>query len=426
LSSRRVEFQPFHSAQVSIAKGLTGRDVIRAGRRFGKTTMLEQAAGKWGLKDGLSVGWFAPNYKLLSPSYKRILKLVRPAVEGASRTDGLITLLNGGQIEFWTLNDEDAGRSRAYDRVIIDEAGLIKAGLRDIWEQSIAPTLLDRRGRAIMAGTPKGISDESFFYQACTDKSLGWTEFHAPTANNPTLDPEGVADLQNKYPPLVYQQEFLAEFVDWSGSAFFAREKLLVNGLAVPYPPVCDGVFAVLDTAVKSGKDNDGTGVIYCAVSRSFGLPLVILDYDLVQIEGAMLETWLPSVFARLEELAVTCRARQGSLGAWIEDAASGQILIQQAKRRSWPAHAIESKLTSVGKDERAISVSGYVHRDMVKFSDYAFDKMTAFKGTTKNHLLSQVLSFRIGDKDAAKRADDLLDTFTYAIAISLGNNAGY
>jgi len=151
--------------------------------------MLEQAAGKWGLKDGLSVGWFAPNYKLLSPSYKRILKLVRPAVEGASRTDGLITLLNGGQIEFWTLNDEDAGRSRAYDRVIIDEAGLIKAGLRDIWEQSIAPTLLDRRGRAIMAGTPKGISDESFFYQACTDKSLGWTEFHAPTANNPTLDP---------------------------------------------------------------------------------------------------------------------------------------------------------------------------------------------------------------------------------------------
>jgi hypothetical protein len=34
------------------------------------------------------------------------------------------------------------------------------------------------------------------------------------------------------------------------------------------------------------------------------------------------------------------------------------------------PARAIESKLTAMGKDERAISVSGYVHREMVKYDD--------------------------------------------------------
>jgi hypothetical protein len=81
------------------------------------------------------------------------------------------------------------------------------------------------------------------------------------------------------------------------------------------------------------------------------------LDWDIAQIEGALLETWLPEVFARLEELARLCRARSGSIGAFIEDKNSGTILLQQALRRQMPAHPIDSKLTAMGKDERAISV---------------------------------------------------------------------
>jgi hypothetical protein len=34
--------------------------------------------------------------------------------------------------------------------------------------------------------------------------------------------------------PLVYAQEYLAEFVDWSGVAFFSREKLLADNLPLP------------------------------------------------------------------------------------------------------------------------------------------------------------------------------------------------
>lgn len=421
-----IKFEKFHSTQKDIFSNLGPRAIIRAGRRFGKTVGLETVASKWSAFDGQKVGWFSPTYKLLTPSYKRILKTIRPVVTASSRTDGIIETIGGGLVEFWTLNDDDAGRSRSYDRVIIDEASLVKTGLRDIWDQAIAPTLLDRRGTAIMAGTPKGVDEENFFYLACTDKSLGWREFHAPTSANPLLDPDGVANLVNDYAPLVYQQEFLAEFVDWSGSAFFAMDKLLVNGLAVEYPSVCDGVFAVLDTAVKGGKEHDGTAVIYCAMSRRYGTPLIILDYDVVQIDGAMLESWLPSVFENLERLARETRARNGSLGAWIEDVNSGAILVQQAHRRGQPAHGIDSKLTACGKDERAISVSGYVHRGMVKFSKYAYDKITNFKNVSKNHLLAQILNFRIGDKDAAKRSDDLLDTFTYAISIALGNSEGY
>jgi hypothetical protein len=181
----------------------------------------------------------------------------------------------------------------------------------------------------------------------------------------------------------------------------------------------------VIDTASKTGTDNDATAVTYFAyAARGTSAPLAILDWDVIQIEGAILETWLPQVFARLEELGRQCRAR-GSAGAWIEDKNSGTILLQQALRRGLRAKAIDSKLTAVGKDGRAISVSGYVHRGNVKYTEYAFNKTSIYKAKSRNHLLEQVESFRIGDKES-HREDDLLDTFCYGIALALGNSEGF
>ncbi|WP_070105599.1 hypothetical protein [Burkholderia plantarii] len=425
MKSAVVTLDKLHSKQGEIGRAFneSRRVVIRCGRRFGKTTLLERCASKWAY-NGLRVGWFGPTYKLNLPTYKRILRTVTPVVYSKSKIDQVIELNSGGCVEFWTLQDEDAGRSRFYDRVIIDEGSLVKTGLRSIWEQAIAPTLLDRKGHAIMAGTPKGIDPDNFFYEACTDKSLGWQEFHAPTAANPMLDPEAVAKLKDEYPALVYQQEYLADFVDWNGAAFFSESSMLEDGHAVEYPTRCDQVFAVVDTALKDGLEHDGTAVTYFARNKIAGTPLIILDWDVLQIEGALLESWLPTVAQRCEELAAQVGARQGSLGGWIEDKASGIVLLQQAQRRGLPFQAIEEDLVGLGKEGRALSVSGYVHRGEVKISRYAHDKVTNFKGQTRNHLISQVCGFRLGTKTPHHM--DLLDTFTYGVAISLGDSEGY
>ncbi|MDR8054225.1 terminase [Burkholderia cenocepacia] len=49
-----------------------------------------------------------------------------------------------------------------------------------------------------------------------------------------------------------------------------------------------------------------------------------------------------------------------------------------------------------------------------------AFNKVTEFKNETKNHALTQVLSYRIGDKEAYRRADDLADCFAYGVIQTL------
>ena len=198
------------------------------------------------------------------------------------------------------------------------------------------------------------------------------------------------------------------------------------RGAEPHYPPYCDSVFAVIDTASKTGTDHDATAVTYFAYdTTSATRPLCILDWDIVQIEGALLEAWLPRVFQRLDELARQCRARYGSTGAYIEDKNSGTILLQQALRRGYPVTDIESRLTALGKDERALSVSGYVHQGLVKYTEPAFNKVVDYKHTLRNHLLDQVETFRIGDK-RNHREDDLLDTFCYGIAVALGNGEGF
>jgi len=195
--------------------------------------MLEDIASKFSI-DSKQVGWFSPKYKYMQGSFRRLKSNLKPIIERASATDGMIELITGGIIRFWTLEDEDAGRGDSYDEVVIDEASLVKKGMRDIWEQSISPTLLDRDGNAWMSGTPKGVDADNFFYFACTNKDPAvaqvWKEFHAPTSANPHISKKALAEFKEQLPPLVYQQEVLAEFVDWSGVAFFALQSLLVGG----------------------------------------------------------------------------------------------------------------------------------------------------------------------------------------------------
>jgi hypothetical protein len=408
----------------------------RCGRRWGKTDMAKTIVADYMLK-GRSVGWFAPSYKIMSEAYTDIAMTLAPIIphrSGASKTEGVIRTITRGRTDFWSLENERAGRSRKYHMVVIDEAAFAKATLVDIWNQAIEPTLLDYSelpcgGRCLAVSNTNGKAEDNFFYMICESQKekYGFVQFHAPTRNNPFMSKESLAVLEREKHPLVWQQEYLAEFVDFSGASFFQKDKLLVDGKPVPCPVGVEQVFAVIDTAVKEGKEHDATAVSYWAIMPAWfeDYRMVCLDWDLASIDGAMLEAWIPGVYARLEFFAKQCKAVYGSTGVNIEDAQSGSILLQQCKARGWAAEPLPAELTQAGKDGRAINASSPVWRGDVKFSEDAYAKEMTYRDTNRNHMLSQISTFRMGDKDAARRSDDLLDTFTYAIAITLGDSEG-
>lgn len=433
-----VDLPTLHPGQVAAYSVISANryTAVRCGRRFGKTDLLKTIACDGAVK-GQPIGWFAPEYKYIAEAYNEIVEMLEPVIKQQSKTDGVVRLITGGRIDFWSLkNNPRAGRSRKYRRVLVDEGAFTEinsdVSMMDVWEKAIKPTLVDLGGTAVVASNTNGIDADNFLYQiagADNRSKYGFADFHATTFDNPHLPREELDKLEADNHPLVFQQEYLAQFVDWSGVAFFSKDKMIVNGDGVPWPARCDAVFAVIDSATKTGTKNDGTGCKYFALSRhpaGVAYQLVILDWELFQIEGALLEAWLPTVFTNLEEMAKKCGARSGSLGAFIEDKSSGMVLLQHARNKGWPAREIDSKLTSVGKDERAISVSGYVYRELVKYSKKAYDKVVTYKGNTRNHSLAQVVGFRIGDPKAREREDDLLDCHCYGIALALGDSGGF
>jgi hypothetical protein len=177
---------------------------------------------------------------------------------------------------------------------------------------------------------------------------------------------------------------------------------------------------------MKEGKQFDGTAVTYFAKSSLTPHKLTVLDWDIVSIDAAMLELWVPSVYSRLEDLAKQCGARYGSAGVWVEPKGSGIILLQQGRNRGWKMHEIDSAFVQHGKDARATSISGYHHQEVIKISEHAYDKVVSFKGATRNHLISEMSNFRIGDPDILKKSNDLLDCYVYGVAIGVGNKYGF
>lgn len=424
----QVKLPTLHAGQAEIWRNRGRLNTVRCGRRYGKTKMMVTIAGN-GASKGKKIGLFTPEHKQLAEPYDELLSILQPIKRRANKTDGTIRTINGGLVDFWAVTDNDlAGRGREYDIVMVDEGAFTKDGqFIDIWKKSINPTMLTRPGSsAWVFSTPNGLKPDNFFYKICHgDNSLPpFKEHYAPSASNPYVHADDLAREERDNHPQVWQQEFLAQFVDWSGVAFFGQSQLLVDGRPLPMPTLVDGIYAVIDTAVKTGVKHDGTAVTYFAVNRYVpGPTIIILDWDIVQVEGSLLHAWLPSVFDRLNELSQMIKCRGGVLGTFIEDKVSGTILLQQAARNGWPAHAIDSKMTALGKDERAFNASRYVYPGKVKITEHAFNKTKDYKGANRNHFMTQVTGFRIGIEN---QADDLLDTFTYGVSIGAGNSKGF
>jgi hypothetical protein len=341
-----------------------------------------------------------------SSDHSRHMRILFPTTESA------ITGESGDSI----------GRGDRTSIYFVDEAAFLEHP--DLAESSLSDTTNCR----IDISTPNGINNA--FYErreALPERQIFTLHFR----DDPRRDAAWEAKKRSEIAPQIFNAEYDCSYE--SGGAFFTENSLLVahkdavgNTVYKPVedPTGVDCVVGIVDTAVKTNKEHDGLAITFNAVQRRSPYPLIILDYDYTQIEGASLPIWLPTAFERLEVFAKLCGARMGSIGVFVEDKVSGSVLLQFAKNNGLQARPIDSKLTALGKVERAINISGYIHQGKVKLSRRAYERTVNFKGVTKNHLLAQILGFRPAVQDG--RQDDLLDCFTYSAALALGNREGF
>ena len=196
-----------HASQRDVLARLKRFSVLEIGRRWGKTTFGIQLLVEHAI-NGKRVGWFAPSYKFLSDVEREVLRILEPILTASDKVERRYALATGGVIEFWSLEDENAGRGRAYDFIVIDEAGFV-AKLLGIWRAALRPTLTDRRGGALFLGTPKGRGDFHRLYaEAEADDTGEWLAVRLASASNPFLDSTEIASARKLLPPAVFAQEY--------------------------------------------------------------------------------------------------------------------------------------------------------------------------------------------------------------------------
>jgi hypothetical protein len=61
----------------------------------------------------------------------------------------------------------------------------------------------------------------------CNDKTLGWLELHARSEDNPLWSREVLAEEKRSNSPLVWRQEYEAEFTSLDAAALIDVAKLL-------------------------------------------------------------------------------------------------------------------------------------------------------------------------------------------------------
>ena len=183
---------------------------------------------------------------------------------------GRIALDNWWPARFLDDGERDLGRGRGYRRVVIDEAAFAKDGANnfagsamEIWESRLSPRFMTMGVKRSYAPTRRKKSRQLLLQylhrsavrlqgiscnhprQSGAAQAFNWRDHRSLAAAKTAAHPRSEKGQR----PSRDWQEYLAEFVDWAGVAFFERERLLDQGQPVPFPQTCDGVFAVIDTA---------------------------------------------------------------------------------------------------------------------------------------------------------------------------------
>lgn len=203
-----LDLYDLHAGQQRIVREAKRFNVLMCGRRFGKSVLLGDLAIDT-LLDGQPVGYFGADYKTLMEWWRETCMILAPVTVRRNDSEHRLEIMGGGVLEAWTLNNEDAGRSRKYKRVLIDEAGLVD-GLEATWQNAIRPTLLDLKGDAWFAGTPKRYNFFAILFEKAEAGTPGWACWRMATHDNPGIAPDEIDALKEGLPKSVVDQEIYA------------------------------------------------------------------------------------------------------------------------------------------------------------------------------------------------------------------------
>src|SRR5271163_1356348 len=104
---------PLHSGQVKAYWALQKHrfKALCCGRRFGKTAFTKTWIAQ-GLVQGFECAWLAPQHMTWSEVWAELTDDLARILDTSSKVTGIMRTITGGRLDFWTLENANAGRGR--------------------------------------------------------------------------------------------------------------------------------------------------------------------------------------------------------------------------------------------------------------------------------------------------------------------------
>lgn len=223
-----LAFDP-HSGQEDIADATLDHRfvVVRAGRRFGKSSLALNIVLREAVNTPGRYWIIAPEYTQAKSIYWRdLVTQFVPKALTVKRNDNELILeiktLHEGQtsiIEFKGSDREDKLRGAGLLGVVLDEYAFQK---EHVWNKIIGPMLVQTNGWALFITTPNGVSNhfKKFWDDAVALEAQGdpdWKTFHFTSYDNPMIPKENLDKERERLTPEFFEQEYMAEFAKFVG-----------------------------------------------------------------------------------------------------------------------------------------------------------------------------------------------------------------
>jgi len=201
--------------------------VLNIGRQFGKTMLGINQMLYWAINHkGCSIAWVTPIYKQSKKVFDEMEGVTaRSGLFQYNRSDLTITGL-GSKIQFFSGERPDNIRGNTFDYLIIDEYAFTRA---ELWSEVLSATVLVKGKKVIFISTPKG---KNHFYKMSLQPNYDerYKYFHYTSFDNPMIDPNDLEERKRNLPSHIFEQEYLAKFIDNASGLFKNVDQSVFEG----------------------------------------------------------------------------------------------------------------------------------------------------------------------------------------------------
>jgi len=224
----KIHFNP-HKGQLKMINSRAREFVAICGRRWGKSNVCAYLALRRILVPNSKAWIVAPSYDLTKKVFEYIVKYISildpdfEAFKINTRPYPQIRCSNGSILEGKSTENPKSLLGEELDLIIHDEAAQTS---EDIYYQYIVPTTSSRLGRIVHISTPRGNNWlQKRFSSVGEDSRIQESSMAGLTATLGKEKAEKEWDrLRGSFPRDLFNQEYLAQFIDGASSVFRAKD----------------------------------------------------------------------------------------------------------------------------------------------------------------------------------------------------------